>query len=87
MPIYTYKCPLCGEVDGVWGHHSEDRKVHEDCGRTMVRVISASRVHPPFHEYIEENMGHEPVVITSRTQRDRLERERGLYGKTNNRWV
>jgi hypothetical protein len=44
-------------------------------------------VHPPFFEYVEENMGHEPVVITSRTQRDRLEKERGLYGKTNNRWV
>lgn len=87
MPIYDYSCPLCGEVPNVWAHVSEERKVHEECGRTMIRLISAPMVHPPFHEYVEENMGHEPVTITSRGQRDRLERERGLYGKTNNRWV
>lgn len=87
MPLYCYSCPKCGDVDNVWGHINEDRKVHDDCGSTMKRVISMSRVHPPFHEYVEENMGHNPMTITSRGQRDRLERERGLYGKTNNRWV
>ena len=87
MPIYDYECPRCGEVSNVWAHTSERRKVHEECGATMERLISGSRVHPPFHENVEENMGHEPVVISSRTQRDRLEKERGLYGRTNNRWV
>ena len=87
MPIYDYCCPLCGEVSNVWAHVNEPRKVHEECGRTMTRLISAPMVHPTFHEYVEENMGHEPVVIHSRTQRNRLEKERGLYGRTKNRWV
>lgn len=87
MPIYDYKCELCGEVCNVWAHVNEDRKVHEECGRTMTRLISAPMIDPPWFDYVEQNMGHDPIVITSRGQRDRLERERGLYGKTNNRWV
>ena len=86
MPLYLYSCPRCGEVDNVWAGVNEDVKVH-DCGAKMTRLISATMVQPVFHEYVEENMGHDPVVIHSRTQRDRLEKERGLYGKTNNRWV
>ena len=85
MPLYDARCSKCGVKENVWGGVNETLKC--ECGRTMRRLISASMIHPPFHEYVEENMGHDPVTISSRTQRDRLERERGLYGKTNNRWV
>ena len=86
MPLYDYRCRKCGEVNNVWAK-MEDTTLRHSCGYNMRRLISASMIHPPFHEYVEENMGHDPVTISSRTQRDRLEKERGLYGKTNNRWV
>jgi hypothetical protein len=78
MPIYTYLCPLCGEVDNVWGHIGEDRKIHEDCGRTMTRLVSLSNITPVMHEHIDGNMGHEPVVVKGRVHHRQLLRERGL---------
>ena len=78
MPIYLYLCPLCGEVDGVWGHVNEDRKVHEECGRTMKRLISKANITPVMHEYLEGNMGHEPVVVKGRVHHRQLLKERGL---------
>ncbi len=78
MPIYTYKCSLCGEVDGVWGHVSEERKVHDECGRTMTRLISRANITPVMHEHVEWNMGHEPVVVKGRVHHRQLLKERGL---------
>ena len=87
MPIYDYQCSLCGLVENVWARTNEERMVHGDCGNTMKRVISSPNIAPPWFDYVEENMGHDPVHIGSRTQRDRLEKERGLYGKGGKRWV
>lgn len=78
MPIYLYECPRCGEVDNVWANVSEDRKVHEECGATMTRLISAPAVRGDLEPYLETNMGHEPVYVKSRRHRERLCKDRGL---------
>lgn len=87
MPLYDYSCPKCGEVTNVWAGINEMELKHDQCGSKMKRLISSSMIEPPWFDYVEENMGHDPVLITSRQHRDRLEKELGLYGRTKNRWV
>lgn len=87
MPLYLYSCPLCGEVDNVWAGVNEMRKVHDECGKTMKRLISPTRINPDIQPYIDTEMSWEGTHIRSRRHRDEVLKEKGLYAKTNNRWV
>lgn len=81
MPLYLYLCPLCGEVDNVWGHINEDRKVHEECGRTMTRQISLSNVNPDYEAWMDDNLSGTdgaPVLVRGRRHQKQLLKERGL---------
>ena len=81
MPIYLYLCPLCGEVDDVWGHVNEDRKTHDECGRTMKRLISRFNVNPDYPAWLDENLCWQdgvPVLVKGRRHQKQLLKERGL---------
>ncbi len=81
-PLYDFCCPLCGEVRDVWAHINETRKVHEECGRTMKRLISAPNINPDIEPYLEENISyHKPVYIKSRRHREQVLKEHGLSAR------
>lgn len=82
MPIYCYHCPVCGEVDNIWAHTNEDRKIHEECGNTMRRLISLSNVNPDYQPWVDENLcgqDGEKILVRSRRHQAQLLKERGLH--------
>jgi len=82
MPLYDYLCPLCGEVENVWAHMNEDRKIHEECGKTMKRQISMSNISPDYAPWLDENMSGQdgaPVLVKGRRHQKQLLKERGLH--------
>ena len=81
MPIYDFLCPLCGEVNNVWGHINEDRKMHDECGRTMIRQISRCNVNPDYEPWLDDNLSGQdgtPIAVRSRRHHKQLLKERGL---------
>lgn len=78
MPLYCYSCPKCGEVDNVWAHHTEDRKVHEECGSTMSRLISLANIQPDMAPYVDHDMAAKPVPIKSRRHHRQMMKEHGV---------
>ena len=82
MPIYDYECTMCGLVEDVWARINEERMIHGDCGNTMKRVLSPTRVNPDYKPWVDENlcgqMG-ENVVVKSRRHQKQLLKERGLH--------
>jgi putative FmdB family regulatory protein len=81
MPIYDYLCPRCGEVSDIWAHINEERKVHEECGSTMTRLISPTRCNPDYAPWMDENLSGQdgkPVLVKSRRHHKQLLKERGL---------
>ena len=81
MPIYDYLCPRCGEVSDVWAHMNEERKVHDECGSTMKRLISRSNVNPDYPAWMDDNLcGQDgaPVLVKGRRHQKQLLKERGL---------
>lgn len=91
MPLYLYSCPRCGEVDNVWAHINEDRKMHEECGSMMRRLISPSNINPDYEPWLDEHMSGQdgkPVLVRGRRHQKQLMKERGLeVRKVSGRWV
>src|SRR5512140_207475 len=42
MPIYEYECPKCGRFDVLQKMSAAPLEVHETCGSTVQKVMSAS---------------------------------------------
>ncbi len=42
MPIYEYQCPKCGRFDVLQKMSAEPLQVHDVCGSTVTKLISAS---------------------------------------------
>lgn len=96
MPMYDVECDQ--------GHQGEVLTSIEDrftpcrtCGEPTMRIWlrSSSGVLSDALDYVDDNLGPEPIHITSRSQRKRLMAERGLtervqavYGDRHlKRWV
>jgi len=90
MPIYDYECPNCGIQRDIWAKIDEEEKLC-GCMLWMKRIISATRGNVGLKPYWDENLGPEPVYVTSSQHRKELMRERGLVDKymstTTQRWV
>lgn len=80
MPRYDVICPSGHEAD-VFAKWDERDVPCKTCGLPTERIWkSAPKAVPDTYNqsYWDENLGHEPVYIESRSQRKAIMRERGL---------
>lgn len=84
MPIYSYKCNYCNQESEELRPISKRLQFQRcpDCGAGELRFILA--VKPKLRDlypYVEYNMDHEPVTITSKSHREAELKKRGLVEK------
>ena len=91
MPLYDLQC-LEGHTVERFVHSAEDygceTVICELCGSTMERVLSFGTGLTYFCEKngrLIENLGHEPVVVTSEKQHRELMRKNGVVWATKGR--
>lgn len=89
MPLYDYECRVCGEVFEKYRHHTDLDKPVMHCGLVAKQILGVPTAHfKDFQPYLEENTGYQggpPILMTSRRQRERALRERGLRIKDEKR--
>lgn len=77
MPLYDYICNACGRQDfDVFGKHDSEHKC--PCGTVMERKIPMPSILPDIEPYVDHDMGHEPVYVSSRREKKRILKERKL---------
>ena len=95
MPRYDFKCDGCGKVEtkALPLAQYDAPQTCSECWGLCRRIISGgANVSPDWQPYMEENMGHEPVLVKSRQHYQQLLQERGLnnrygVGAERQRWV
>lgn len=84
MPCYDVQCIHGHRRMVYYASHTERRlepEICPECGHTQSFVISRPGSYTYFSEsnpVVLENLGHEPVTVTSHWQHQKLMRERGL---------
>ena len=78
MPVYDFDCKVCGIVPDQYAGMAEYVKACPTCGGNMTRLFpSRINCNPDIQPYLDENMGTEPIYITSRRQkRDELKKRK-----------
>lgn len=74
MPIYEYKCSICGRQYEEF-HHVAERDQSFCCQEKAQRLISASQGKPVVVEYYSENAN---AHFTGPRQRERVLKEKNL---------
>lgn len=74
MPIYEYKCAICGEEFEAF-HWIADRQKQMHCGEKALLLISKSQGRPVVKEYYSENLD---ARITGPRQKERIMKERNV---------
>lgn len=77
MPLYDYICPACGRQDFDIFARFEDVRACK-CGSAMDRKLPTPNILPDIEPYLDTDMGHEPVYVSSRREKKRLLKERRL---------
>ena len=77
MPRYDVVCPA-GHEDEIVAKWDERDVPCKTCQQPTERIWRAPAMHGDEIDYIDDNLGHEPIRITSKAQRKRLMQERGL---------
>lgn len=79
MPMYDYKCPNGHEFEGLYPVGVDIVPCREcDAGANKVWVTKPSNIVGDEIDYIDENLGPEPIRIRSKAERRRIMKERGL---------
>jgi putative FmdB family regulatory protein len=83
MPLYDCKCLKCGTKEDIWARIDEIHPVCPDCGRTMERLISPTRIICDVEPYFDHNLADvkkapQGSYVASRQDRKRKMRELGL---------
>lgn len=86
MPFYDYRCDVCGTVINELRSISKRDESSTCCDRPMTRVLLPGRTgivtdEIPGGQWIE-NLGPEPVYVTSHSQRLAIAKARGLREPT-----
>lgn len=89
MPLYDYECQLCKHVQERIEHmNDESAKTCAKCEGPSVRIITTSFfAQGDLEDYVEYNLGEQPVRITSRAQRRKLMRKADVYESYGKGWV
>ncbi len=79
MPVYDYKCNSCNQ------EAEEIRSISERlqfrrcaCGGELQFILAVKPKMRDLYPYVEENMDHGPVIITSKRHREAELKKRGL---------
>ena len=81
MPRYDFTCSMHGRVDDLIARSDEYSKPCPECGQAMTRLLPIPAIIPDYEPWIDENLGHNPVYVTSRRHHKQLLKERGLVIK------
>lgn len=85
MPIYEFECDSCRVVQEKFFKLGEiDRVICLDCccdGKAYRVMSRPAQVAPCWPEYMDHNLGDEPVLVKGRGHRKQLMKERGLEEK------
>ena len=85
MPLYDYECSKCGKV---WERYARMDAVVVgcECGGNAKRIIAGRQYVIGNVDYVDTELQHEPVRITSRKQREKLMRENNLTDRSGKGW-
>ena len=84
MPIYEYRCDLCGEVTDAYRSVADRDQAPEClCGGKTQKIISRSRVHGDFAPYYDENL---ETHIKSKQHRKKVMKEQGVSEMIGKGW-
>ena len=86
MPLYGYSCPACGDESEHFMHVSDTEEMHcVGCNVPLVRLYGEATVKATRPNYFRENnaqvienLGHEPVVVLSRSEHIAAMRKAGV---------
>lgn len=78
MPRYDFTCSEHGKVEDLIARSDEYSKPCPECGQAMTRLLPIPNITPDITPYVDENIGHEPVHISSRRQLKRVLKDAGL---------
>lgn len=83
MPLYEWECETCGKILEKYMplEYSSCSTMNGCCGVIWRIVSKPASVRPAWDEYIDENLGDEPVLISGRRQRKEIMRIEGLEEK------
>ena len=84
MPIYEYKCEFCSSV--VEEIRNIDKRNNKTiclkCGYNMQRkTIPSSVSRDWFRPHLNENLGQEPIYVTSKKHYKKLCEDRGVMAR------
>jgi putative FmdB family regulatory protein len=80
MPIYSYFCSNCKGTSEEYRQLADrlNTATCPNCGSVAMFVLTFSARQGPSYPYMDTNMDHKPVEITSLKQRNRELKKRGL---------
>lgn len=79
MPLYDFQCDTCGKKDiDVYDSSLETAHGCSVCGDRMRRLLPIPNIRPDLQPYVDENMGHDPIYVSSRRQHKEELKKRGL---------
>lgn len=82
--IYEYQCPVCKKIEENYVKLENFKRTWFVCREhrppvKMKSVISTPRaISPDIEPYVDDNMGHDPVQITSRRHKKALLKKNNL---------
>lgn len=80
MPIYSYNCNYCNQETEELRPISKRLQFSrcEYCGGELRFILAVKPKMRELYPYVEENMDHGPVIITSKRHREAELKKRGL---------
>lgn len=80
MPLYDYECEECGrKYEEFFPVDSFPEYIRCECGKSARKIISKPQdIKPDWEPYWDENLGDEPVLVTSRQHRRELMKQKNL---------
>lgn len=80
MPLYSFECSKCGNILEELRCLDErlDATSCPICGFAATFILDFSARQGPSYPYLDTNMDHKPVEITSLKQRNQELKKRGL---------
>jgi len=87
MPLYDFRCNSCGTLFERFARMENDSERACECGGSADRVVTTRyTVGSDACDYVENNLGHDPVRVTSWKQLERMAADRKLTPRHKGWW-
>lgn len=81
MPLYDYRCGICGKVKADVFHHIDEDSAPFCCGEHMKKDLSQCNKKDWFRPHWNENIDTKPIYVESKEHYRKLCKERGLVAR------